>query len=260
MKMRNRSKGVGEKELWRDELLPSSQAETHYRGSLPSVLPITAQSNILLHYSPISAPYQPRGPKGLASTVGWENVSSAAICGDRRTYWKSKQEQEEGEEARSHDSGQAPLWPGIPALWKERVERGELVHSCTTYTHPLQHIHVLLYMAEPYVCGNRYTVQASTWDFHHNELPDPQAVSRAFSNGWITQSKRDRGITEKKCVNKRQGQKNQHCRKILTPRCEKNTQEEAGRLARTPGEDSHQLPTCLHCPPLPSEQGLLSTL
>lgn len=85
----------------------------HYYGNLPGVLPIRAQSNILLHYSPISAPYQPWGPKGPARTVGRGNVSSAAICGDGRTYWKSKQEQEEGTEGRSLSSGQAPLWPGI---------------------------------------------------------------------------------------------------------------------------------------------------
>lgn len=91
-------------------------AQAHYHGSLPSVLPIRAQSNILLHYSPISAPYQPRGPKGLASTVGRGNVSSTAICGDGRTYWKSKQEQEEAAEGRSPGSGLDPLYPGITAL------------------------------------------------------------------------------------------------------------------------------------------------
>lgn len=44
------------------------------------------------------------------------------------TYWKSKQEQEERAEGRSPGSGQAPLWPGITALWKDGTERGELVH------------------------------------------------------------------------------------------------------------------------------------
>lgn len=136
---------------------PSSQAQTHYYGSLPSVLPIRAQSNILLHYSPISAPYQPRGPKGLASTVGRGNVSSAAICGDGRTYWKSKQEQEEGAEARSPSSGQAPLWPGITALWKEGVERGEVVHCI--HTHRLLYIHVSMHMGRPRAYRSRNTSQ-----------------------------------------------------------------------------------------------------
>lgn len=105
----------------------SSKAQTHYYGRLPSVLHIRAQSNILLHYSPISAPYQLLGPRDLASTVGRGNVSSASICGDARTYWKSKQEQEEGAEGRSLGSWMAPLRPGIATLWKEVVGRGEFV-------------------------------------------------------------------------------------------------------------------------------------
>lgn len=142
---------------WREEMHPSSQAQTHYCGSLPSVLPIRAQSNILLHYSPISAPYQPRKPKGLASTAGRGNVSSAAICGDGRTYWKSKQEQEEGAEGRSPGSGQASLWPGIAAPWKEGEERGELVRC--THTHRLLYIHVSMHMGEPHAYGVRNTSQ-----------------------------------------------------------------------------------------------------
>lgn len=43
----------------------SSQAQTHYYGSLPSVLPIRAQSNILLQYSPISAPISLGSPRAL---------------------------------------------------------------------------------------------------------------------------------------------------------------------------------------------------
>lgn len=112
--------------IWQSSQCPAHQSPIKYS--------ITLFSNF--------CPYQPWGPKGLASTVGRGNVFSAAICGDGRTYWKSKQEQEESAEGRSPGSGQAPLWPGITALWKEGVERGEL--HCI-HTHRPLYIHVDAY-------------------------------------------------------------------------------------------------------------------
>lgn len=70
--------------------------------------PIKYSITIFSHFCPC----QPWEPKGLASMISRGNVSSSDICGDGRTYWKSKQEQKDGEEVMSLSSGLAPLWPG----------------------------------------------------------------------------------------------------------------------------------------------------
>lgn len=99
---------------WREEMQTLRQAQALWQSSQcsahqsPFKYSITIFSNF--------CPYQPHEPKGLASTIGRGNVSSAAICGDGRTYWKSKQEQEDGAESRSPGSGLAPLWPRTASL------------------------------------------------------------------------------------------------------------------------------------------------
>lgn len=111
MKMRNRRReeGVGGKKC----KLPST---AHITMAVFPVdqSPIKYSITIFSHF----CPYPPWEPKGLASMISRGNVSSLAICGDGRTYWKSKQEQEDGAEVRSLSSGLAPLWPGISILWK----------------------------------------------------------------------------------------------------------------------------------------------
>lgn len=237
MKMGNRRRG---ERGWKEEMHPSSQGQTHYYGRLPSVLPIRAQSNILLHYTPISAPYQPQGPKGLASTVGRGNVSSAAICGDGRTYWKSKQEQKEGAEGRSLDSGQAPLWPGITALWKEEVERGELVH-CTHITYctwMCQCVWVnLLHTGIEIQASTFFKSKPVTWDFsiiHTDTTLNFQkhrpgsAESDIFRLRNQTAVEKQRNNKRTKTVSKKQGQKNKHrnCQDVKKKTLRKKTDVE----------------------------------
>lgn len=150
---------------------PSSQAQTHYCGSLPSVLPIRAQSNILLHYSPISAPYQPRKPKGLASTAGRGNVSSAAICGDGRTYWKSKQEQEAVQ--RAGPPALDRLLFGRESPLHGRKEKRELslraAHTHIAYcTYMCRYIWVnLMHMGSEIQASTFFRYRADTWDHPH---------------------------------------------------------------------------------------------
>ncbi len=94
---------------------------------------------IILQFLPPISPESPRASVAPSVVEMFPLQPSVVMEG---TYWKSKQEQEEGAEGTSPDSGQAPLWPGITAIWKEGVEKGELVHCIHTY-HFL-YIHVLM--------------------------------------------------------------------------------------------------------------------
>lgn len=110
----------------------------HYYGSLPSVLPIRTQSNILLRYSPISAPISLGGP-GASLELSAEEMfplQPSVVTGGHigNQSWNRRRSQ------RADPSAQDRLLSGQELLhhgWGG--EQGEPVHCTHTSLMYIQH-------------------------------------------------------------------------------------------------------------------------